>query len=233
MSQNEKLRRIFLCRHGKTEANEQGLFCGGKNDSPLNEEGKKQAMLLGIFLRNHYAFKGKFIITSGRQRAIETGQFIAKNLEPKPLEITMDDLRELDLGDWCGKKQEEIARTFPKEYNQWQKNVLKPTFRFPGGESMEEAGKRMIADFKLIKKGWLSDTSENNDDIIVIAHHGTNITIIASILNSKMKTYAYRAIRQDNSCVNIIGFYENPGWRPPTQILLVNGTYHLFLMNLL
>lgn len=223
----EKIRRLFLCRHGETEANVQKIYCGGSRESPLTNNGKLQASLLGKALRKYYKFQGRIIIASPKERAKETAKLIAENLDPKPSILTLEGLREMEMGQWCGKKEEEITELFPKEYKKWSENILKSTFRFPDGESLEETRKRMLNSFELVKKLWLGNKEESNNDIIIVAHGGTNMIILISILNIKMKTYAYRAMKQDNTCLNIIAFREKGGWRPKVQIALVNSTHHL------
>jgi probable phosphoglycerate mutase len=223
----EKIRRLFLCRHGETEANVQKIYCGGNRESPLNENGKNQAMLLGKTLKNYYKFQGKFIFSSARQRTQKTADIISKQFKPKLNKINMEGLRELELGEWCGKTAEEIMKIWPKEYEIWLKAQLSPDFRFPGGESIKEATERIEKCFNLIKDVWLwlDFEDESNNDLIIVAHGGVNIIILMKILG--IEKCIIRAIRQDNACVNIIGFREKNIWRPPEQIILVNATHHL------
>jgi len=223
----ENLRRLFLCRHAKSEANEKGLYCGGMNESPLSETGKKQAILLGKALREYYEFQGKLIISSFRERAKKTAEIIARTFYPSPFILTMENLREIDGGEWEGKTQEEVGRIYPKECEEWYSGFLKPDFRFPGGESMEEAQKRVENGFGTIKKIWLGDRDEKNNDLIIVAHSGVNVIILTKIMDSEIKTYGFRIFRQDNACINIIGFREKTTWRPATEIILINSPHHL------
>lgn len=223
----EKVRRIFLCRHGKTEANEKGVYCGGLNDSPLTEMGKTQAKLLARWLKNYYRFYGRFIFTSNLKRAIETAGIIARNFEPSPFVLQMDGLKELNLGKWCGKRAEEIQILFPEEHKKWLKGDLGRDFRFPGGESMKESRERIVPCFNLIKKLWLGDESESNNDLIILVHGGVNMVILAEIMNMDIKKHGYRTIRQDNACINIICFCEGSVWRPKMQVTLLNSVHHL------
>lgn len=224
---DEKVRRLFLCRHGKTESNENGIYCGGKSDSPLTEKGREQAKLLGKALGGYYKFSGRFIISSAKGRAVETAEIISQCIESEPMILKSEGLHEIDLGKWCGKKMEEIQKLFPKEHREWHRGYLRHDFTFPNGESIGEAGEKRRKCFDIIKKMWLSNGSENNTDLIVVAHGGTNILILTGIISGKMNKFAYRSLRQDNACVNIIGFREKKDWHPEVQILLVNDTHHL------
>ena len=57
--------KIYTVRHGQTEWNKKGLY-QGKTDVPLNEEGKKQAMLVKEKLKDK---KIDLIISSPLKRA--------------------------------------------------------------------------------------------------------------------------------------------------------------------
>ena len=41
--------RLFLTRHGETDANEQGILCGGDNESQLNNQGQQSSNLKLMF----------------------------------------------------------------------------------------------------------------------------------------------------------------------------------------
>lgn len=226
---DKKIRRIFLCRHGKTEANEKGTWCGGQNESPLTETGKEQAQLLGNALKTYYNFRGDLIIASPRQRAKQTAEIISESLK-YPLGIMVArGLVEIDVGQWNGKTAQEAENLFPEEFKKWQEGNLTPSFRFTGGESMEEAQRRVALCFNAIKQMWLR---ELKNDLVIVAHGGTNIFILCEIMCAEMKTYGYRCFRQDNACVNIIGFRKKNNWRPETEIVLMNSTHHLDDMGL-
>jgi Histidine phosphatase superfamily (branch 1) len=91
--------RLFLCRHGETENNRLKLVQGARIDAPINENGAKQAMLLGQALL--YAPEPpELFFHSPMKRAMETAK-IASNqypisLQPKVYEL--NSLKELDFG---------------------------------------------------------------------------------------------------------------------------------------
>ncbi|KKL10866.1 hypothetical protein LCGC14_2551510, partial [marine sediment metagenome] len=62
-----------------------------------------------------------------------------KGKEPE----TVDDLREVDFGEWEGLSFDEICREFGEESKEWFANPN--AFRFPGGESVEEFTSRVSA----------------------------------------------------------------------------------------
>ena len=223
----EKIRRIFLCRHGETEANTQKIYCGGNRESPLTNNGKLQAALLGKALKNYYEFRGKLIIASSKERAKETAKIISHHLNPRPATIILEGLSEIDIGGWCGKTSEEIEKLFPEKYKEWANGFIGLNFVFPGGGSIKESRERILKCFNVIKTIWLNNEDENNNDMIVVAHGGANMIILSEILKVKTTTYDLRTLRQDNTCVNIINYCENGAWRPKIQIVLANSTHHL------
>lgn len=57
--------RIYLIRHGKTEANEKWRYCGS-TDLPLSEQGREELS------RIHYDIKNARFVSSGMKRTNET-----------------------------------------------------------------------------------------------------------------------------------------------------------------
>ncbi|MDB5085743.1 MAG: yhfR, partial [Bacilli bacterium] len=67
---------VCLVRHGETDWNAEGRL-QGRQDTELNENGRKQAKLAGIHLKNE---QWDAIVTSPLKRAKETAQIIATEL---------------------------------------------------------------------------------------------------------------------------------------------------------
>ncbi len=186
-----------------------------------------QAALLGRALKNYYEFRGKLIIASSKERAKETAKTISRHLNPRPAIIIFEGLKEINLGDWCGKTSEEIEKLFPEKYKEWANGFIGLNFVFPGGESIKESRERILKCFNVIKTIWLNNKDENNNDIIVVAHGGTNMIILSEILKLEMTTCDIRTITQNNTCVNIINYCKNGAWRSKIQVALINSTHHL------
>lgn len=87
--------KIYTVRHGQTEWNKKGLY-QGKTDVPLNEEGKKQAMLVKEKLKDK---KIDLIISSPLKRAKETAEIIS---DGKIKIITDSLIVERGLGEYEG-----------------------------------------------------------------------------------------------------------------------------------
>lgn len=90
---------IYIVRHGQTDYNVEGRY-GGRIDTPLNEEGRKQAYIIKESLKD---IKFNLVYSSPLVRAYETASIITDS------KIIQDDrLIERDNGDLEGKLKSEI-----------------------------------------------------------------------------------------------------------------------------
>lgn len=131
--------KIYLIRHGQTDWNVTGRIQGCR-DIPLNERGRRQALLLA---ENMEAYRPELVLSSPLCRARETARAVAERLQI-PLECWRD-LEEIRYGSWEGMTVEEIRREFPEEYDSWWS--AEGTGRPPGGESRREGlerGEKMV-----------------------------------------------------------------------------------------
>ena len=208
-----KIQLIYLVRHGETDANKLNIYQGRGQDNSLNETGRKQAELLGKWLKKHQLIYPLpvVILTSPAKRALETTAIIKNELvgmarEPKI--IVLPKLHEINHGYWEGLSDKQLKKKYPKSYRLWRNNPMK--MKFPKGETMKKAKKRIL-------KVWRDEILECKDShILVVAHGGVNFQIINDVLESDK----LRNVRHDNSCLNIIEL-------PRKRMALVNGTSHL------
>ena len=104
---------ILLARHGETDWNREGRFQGWA-DPPLNRTGLDQAVELSVRVM---AEDLTAVYSSPLRRALETAEVVAAShgLEP----VTVNGLREVDVGSWSGLTRTEIEERFPDEYARW------------------------------------------------------------------------------------------------------------------
>ena len=127
---------ITIIRHGETEWNRIGRQ-QGHLDSPLSEEGIKQAEMLANYLEN----KGyEVLYSSSLGRAVQTAEIINKKLKLK--HIKDDALRERHLGIIQGSTIEEFENNYPDEYEKFRSND--PEYVIPDGESINQRYARTI-----------------------------------------------------------------------------------------
>ena len=118
--------RISVIRHGMTAANENGVYIGS-TDLPLSSKGA--AELAAKMDEKDYPTVHR-VYSSPLKRCTETAEI----LFPETEICTVDDLRELDLGQFENKGVEELLQR--EDYKAWLKGGrdARPT----GGESLEE-----------------------------------------------------------------------------------------------
>ena len=93
--------RIHLIRHGLTDANRYGIYCGS-TDLPLNEEGIAGIKKLTAGCSYPYA---EWVFSSPLARAVET----AKLIYPLSDITEVENLREMSFGEFEGKSMKELA----------------------------------------------------------------------------------------------------------------------------
>lgn len=126
---------IYLARHAQTEWNVQRRR-QGRLDSPLTAYGKEQTRRHAAALKP-MAIDAIFAGPLGRTR--ETARILGDALALEP--VIVDDLAELDHGEFSGLTSEEIDARFPGE--RARRAAAKYDYRFPGGESYADADPRV------------------------------------------------------------------------------------------
>jgi 2,3-bisphosphoglycerate-dependent phosphoglycerate mutase len=153
---------IVLVRHGETDYNREPVRVQGRLDVPLNDSGRAQAQAIAVRLANETdAPPFGALYSSGLSRARETAQIIGAALGLQPQADPR--FAESDRGAWEGRTWAEIRRDDPDNYKAWR--AAGPAFRFPGGESLSEQQRRVVA--------ALDDVREAELPVLVACHGGT------------------------------------------------------------
>lgn len=100
------MKEIYIIRHGETEWNILRKAQGEEADIELNNNGKKQAMITGKYLKKYrYKNGNEFdcMLVSPMKRAKETGEIIANKIKfDKSKIIYMNELKEIKKGKISG-----------------------------------------------------------------------------------------------------------------------------------
>lgn len=156
--------RISIIRHGMTYANENGIYIG-KTDLPLSPKGASEiASKMDEF---DYPAVHK-VYSSPLARCTETAEI----LFPETDITTVDDMRELDFGDFENKSVEELINN--PDYKKWLKGGKDN--RPPNGESLEEMTARTYAGLHNIITDMMNEGITHS---AVITHAG----IISNMLS--------------------------------------------------
>lgn len=164
---------IYLCRHGVTDWNRDGRW-QGQTDVPLNETGRLQAAALAESLRGVPLVA---VYTSTLQRAIQTGQIVAR-LHGIPL-FHDARLREMHLGLWEGTQRADRARLDQQVMAAWRDTPRR--IRPPGGESIDELDERVSAALYDII------TAYPDASVCMVGHRMTNAVIRSQVLGRPLE----------------------------------------------
>ncbi|KLV62956.1 adenosylcobalamin/alpha-ribazole phosphatase [Citrobacter murliniae] len=185
--------RLWLVRHGETEANVAGLYSGHAPTS-LTERGIAQAKTLSTLLRN---VPVEHVLCSELERARHTTQLILADRDV-PLRI-MPELNEMFFGDWEMRHHRDLAREDAENYaiwcNDW-KNAT-PT-NGEGFQAFSQRVERFIAQ--------LADYKES-ENLLVVSHQGVLSVLIARLLS--MPAASMWHFRVEQGCWSAIDFCDN------------------------
>lgn len=148
---------FIVIRHGETAWNAQARI-QGHLDSPLNEEGLAQALLVGERLARE---SFSTLYSSDLGRALQTAQPIADRTahdvvrEPR--------LRERHLGAFQGLTGMQCEHDYPQDYARFK--ARDPDHVVPGGESVRQLFQRVSAIFSELAR-------RHADERVVVVTHG-------------------------------------------------------------
>ncbi len=198
--------RLYLIRHGQTVWNAEKKF-RGRIDLDLNEQGKKEALLLG---KQFKAVDVDMIYSSPLKRALQTAKFISKACKKK---VIIDNfLNDMDFGDWQGKSLSEIKKNYKNLFKQWEINPDKVVI--PNGESLCEVKDRVCSFLKKIS------TIEEEKVIVVVSHRVVLKLMVLVLLGLKEKDF-YK-INISNCSITIFKLSNEK-----VRLELFNDTCHL------
>ena len=161
--------KLVLIRHGITEWNKQGRYCGYR-DVDLSSQGRLQA----IKLRNRFkSVDFDKIYCSDRKRALQTRAIVFG----RAVFTKVTDLREIRFGVFEGLKHEQIMEKYAQIYKKWLKDPYQE--KIPEAESIQVFKKRILKVMKEIVERNRGKT------VAVVCHGGVIGIFVSSILKSR------------------------------------------------
>ena len=206
--------RLVLLRHGQTPYSTQGKYAG-RSDIPLTDEGHRQAHRAGRWLREADLTAA---VTSPALRCRQTLDDLTKELVPgseQPAELpvdVVDNLIELDFGEWDGRTFKDIHDHFGETQEKWFTDWTMPV---PGGESVQAVDQRVHrAVTELVDQHW-------GDNLLLVSH----VTPIKSVLRRALCADSdfFVRLHLDTSSISIVDFYSDG----PICVQAINSTAHL------
>ena len=194
---------VILVRHGRTQANRDGILAGWTPGVHLDDQGIAQVSTTAERLR---PLRLGAIVTSPLERTVQTAEAIALGQRRAP-RIELDDrLGECRYGEWTNKPLAELSRT-----PLWRTVQERPSaVTFPEGESLPEMQARALA----AVHDWNARLGERATYAIV--SHGD---VIKAILADALGTHLdqFQRIVVDPASVSVVR-YGKTG----VQVLHVN-----------
>jgi broad specificity phosphatase PhoE len=185
--------RLIFVRHAEAEGNYYRIFHGW-TDSGITEKGHVQAKKTADRLKD---VEIDVLYSSSLKRTIQTAQYIA-DIKGLPI-IRTDKLKEINGGDWEGRRWADLPSVWPHEYYTWEN--APHIHRMPNGETMEEFQKRLINEVMYIIKN-------NQGKNICIVTHGTAIRALMCHFFHLNLNHMINIRWYDNTSISIID-YEN------------------------
>jgi len=182
---------IWLVRHAATAWNEEGRH-QGRSDVPLSPTGERQAARLQRVLPRAFAAVRASTLLRARQTAR-----IASGREPTALE----DLREIDRGEWEGLVPAEITARWPDLHRRWYDDPR--GLSMPGGESFDALWERA--------GGVLEDLAGSGGMVLAVGHKAINRVVIARALGRPTK--GVWGIPQPQACLTVLRGGGGAAWQ--------------------
>ena len=199
----------YLLRHGATENNlaKPPRLQGRGLDSPLSSAGREQAEAAAHALS---AAQLAAVFSSPLLRARETAEVIAN---PHALSVQIvDDLIEVDVGQWEGRSWVEIARNDAERHRQF---VSEPDIHgYRGGENLMQVRERVVPAIRQIL------TDHVGQNIASVAHNVVNRTYLATLMGLGLARS--RDLAQSNCGINVIRYRGGE-----IKLLSMNSVFHL------
>lgn len=165
---------IIFIRHGKTKANESGIY-GGFIDTALSEQGQADAENAAKLIKGR-VFDA--VYSSPLKRTVQTARILGYEGECD------DRLREMNFGIFEGLSYKDILKRYPDEAEKWANDYI--NYRIPKGESLMDVYER-VSDF-------LSDISKKKGVFLVITHEGVIKCALCSVMGSLKYFYRFNAV---------------------------------------
>ena len=146
--------KVYLLRHGQSEANVRGILAGPDNSVNLSDKGVRESRIVSKHLQK---IEFTQIYTSPISRCIQTINSLISAKPQIPLLIE-ERIAEMNYGDWNGKELKALSKK-----REWKSIQNQPSkFKFPQGESFLQLRKRV--------QSFLTEIERVPGPVLVVSH---------------------------------------------------------------
>lgn len=146
--------KVYLLRHGQSEANVRGILAGPDNSVNLSEKGRRESRIVSKHLQK---IEFTHIYSSPISRCLQTIDPLTSAKPQIPL-LLEERIQEMNYGDWNGKDLKSLSKK-----REWKSIQNQPSkFKFPQGESFTQLRKRV--------QSFLNEVESKTGPILVVSH---------------------------------------------------------------
>lgn len=175
--------KLLMIRHGEIRSNVNKLYAG-KSSERLTKAGLVQANEVAARLKD---YEINAVYSSHVYRARQTAEIICQKTGHKP--VIDSSFREIELGPWEGKYEDDIARLYPREWGIWQKTPA--DLYLPGRETLEQLLDRVLS-------GVSGIVREQKSGIVAIITHVAIIRVLI-LWKTQKSLNLYKTIHVPNA----------------------------------
>ncbi|CNG67345.1 alpha-ribazole-5'-phosphate phosphatase [Yersinia enterocolitica] len=205
--------RLFLVRHGQTEANLRGVFCG-LTDLALTPLGVEQVGDVASWLADVAFADG---VSSQLLRARHTADIV---LAGHPLNADINDqLNEMNFGEWEMRHHHDLQREDPDAWAAWVTDwqQASPT----GGESFIQFSDRVESVVQSLLSTNSHQTNRHDNNQLLVAHQGILSLMLARLLampaaamwHFHFEQGAYSVLEIHDGVVTLRAFNSRAAWQ--------------------
>jgi broad specificity phosphatase PhoE len=187
---------VLLVRHGQTDSNISNFYMGWSSED-LNEVGYNQVSRLSSRLSSLPVHS---VHTSPLRRTHTTAAILAEPHRVKP--VVMDDLIEVNLGDWQGLYATEIEQRWTEIWRQWRIDPSSVTV--PGGESLTQVTERAIRALHRVV------ASHQGEVTAIVTHEIIVKVLVAHVLGAPNRIY--RRFDINNASLSVVRIAGDQSW---------------------
>ncbi|MBO0922061.1 histidine phosphatase family protein [Cellulomonas sp. zg-ZUI222] len=183
---SSSLQTVYLARHGQTEGNVQGRW-QGQLDAPLTALGRAQARTVAELVADEPV---DAVFCSPQGRAAATAQVCGERLG-LPV-VPLDELAELHHGAMAGMSPDDMERAFPGELALRRQDKYR--WRFPGGESYEDAVPRAARALARVEASGARHPLLVSHEMIgrLLQHHLRRVDVATALAGGHPQGVVYR-----------------------------------------
>ena len=208
--------RVIVIRHGQSNFNTRRIIQGRCDESVLTDLGQQQAARAGKALQG---LSLAALYCSPLQRAKQTAEIVASQLDGAPTPTPNDLLREVNLPLWEKMSVAEVQEKFADDYAVWKRSPDKFSMALPEGDYFP------VLELREQAKAFWEATLANHagETIAIVGHNGINRCLISTALG--IEAERYQSLLQNNCAISVLNF--KGGYRDPVQLESMNLTAHL------